>query len=860
MSKKALIGIHSGTTFEEDVWIPTTCESCNRGPDLLRVHRVNGVVVNVEGNIEGQGFEQLARNQGRLCPKPYGLIQKLYNPYRLKTPLKRTNPEKGPGVDPKWVEISWDEALTTIAEKLKRIRAEDTRKLAVGGGGVQVTRSLKGTWDTFFRAFGAVQVLTGGGSIRCDMAEHIFGNLIHGAWHCEPDLSHCSYVLVLGRNPAASGGVAENINYLDAQARGMKMVVVDPVFTHTAAKADEWLPIRPGTDSAFLLALINVIIHEIGVYDAPFLKHMTNSPYLVDSQGYFVRDKATGKVLIWDPGDGKAKAHDDATVKDFALEGTYSVNRVEAKPAFQVLKEHVKQYTPEWASSVTDISAGTIRRIAREWVDHARIGSSIKLDGVTLPYRPVATKIGRGITGAMRSYQCILANHILAALVGAIEVVGGHGGGYAEPARRERGIVPGPDGMLELSTYPFTWPPISWGSTETLVPYSKQHGRLQHLSWLNIVHAPKNLPSPVPVEAYIRWRCNPLLSIGDPGIVREALRKIPFIVSIAYVMDEVSELADIVLPDHTDLERFELSTGNNKANARKFNMIALRQPVVEPLYNTRDIADILTELANRIGMLEQYNEAVNNGLGLTDPYKLEPNRKYTWIEIVDRQCKSVTGGVHDLEWFKKNGAILKPVTAEQQYDVCLEMTTKKLRYPIPYMEHVKRTGEELARNLAGVGIDWWPTSEYVALPAYFPPILEDVSPEYDFYITVARSIQFGWGSNVDLPWMIEVAEHSPGQMDILMNAKAAAARGIKEGDEIWVESEVGKVKRKVKLCQGIRPDTLLITGQFGQWAAPIAKDTGRVTQATLTPIRHSWTDPVVGCMQGNVVKAKVYKA
>jgi anaerobic selenocysteine-containing dehydrogenase len=119
----------------EDVWIPSICESqCADAPCLLRVHRINGVAVGVEPNTEIEGYEELAKNRGRLCPKAYGVIQKLYNPNRIKGPLKRTNPEKGHGVDPKWVDVSWDEALDIIAEKLRKIRAEDPRKLAEGGG------------------------------------------------------------------------------------------------------------------------------------------------------------------------------------------------------------------------------------------------------------------------------------------------------------------------------------------------------------------------------------------------------------------------------------------------------------------------------------------------------------------------------------------------------------------------------------------------------------------------------------------------------------------------------------------------------------------------------------------------------
>lgn len=105
---------------QEDVWVPTFCSMCHSSCNTL-AHRVNGVVVKIEGN------PNCPHNQGRICGKAHANIMLLYDPYRVKVPLKRTNPQKGKGVDPKWVEISWDEALNIIAEKLKAVRAKDPR-------------------------------------------------------------------------------------------------------------------------------------------------------------------------------------------------------------------------------------------------------------------------------------------------------------------------------------------------------------------------------------------------------------------------------------------------------------------------------------------------------------------------------------------------------------------------------------------------------------------------------------------------------------------------------------------------------------------------------------------------------------
>ncbi|MFC2039713.1 molybdopterin-dependent oxidoreductase, partial [Chloroflexota bacterium] len=786
---------------------------------MIRVQVVDGVVVNIEGNAELPDFEELTPGQGRVCPKPYGLIQKLYNPYRLKNPVKRTNPEKGRGIDPGWVEISWDEALDLVAEKLKQVRASDSRKLSVDDIGPQKRLTLR-DFGAFTRAFGPTQTLMSGTSGKCDAVEHIFCNIIHGGFQCEPDLPLCNYLLWMGGNESASGGAPQNVLYSDARARGMKAVVIDPVLTITAAKAQEWIPIRPGTDTAFLLALIQVIINERGIYDIPFLKEMTNSPYLVGPDGYFVRDKETKKVLMWDTSENKAKTFDDETIKDVALEGSYTVDGVTCRPSFQVLKEHVSQFTPEWGEKVTDIPAATIRRIAQEFIENARIGQTITLDGITFPYRPVSTKTGRGVSGVPRGYSRVLAWHILVALAGALEVPGGHCGGstlYTRPYFW--GKTPGPDGMSKIDAHGFTWPPVSLDGAETLLPYSKIWGKLNHLDYLNLVQAPENFPLPALPEVYINFRSNPMLGLGEPEIIEKALKKIPFIVSINYSLSELTELADVVLPEHSDLERYELLCHYIKpAMAKKFSGIFLTQPAVRPIHNTKDLHYIVTELADRIGILGEYNKSLNEVLQLKTPFTLEPDRKSSMEEVVELQCRSATDGAHDLAWFKEHGAIIVPVPAEDQYAIHLKMKAEGLRYPIPYMEHVKKTGEELAKNLADVGVNWWPTTEYTALPEYQPSVVEELPAEYDFYVTTCRVPQFSYGSNVDIPWFNEMAQLMHMQEDIMMNEDTAMVKGICDGDEVWVESPVGKIKGRVQLIKGIRPDTILIPGQFGQWA------------------------------------------
>jgi len=89
----------------------------------ILVRRKDGLAVEIKGNPEHPN------NKGKVCGKAFAGLMSLYSPYRVKTPLKRTNPEKGIGVDPSWKQISWDEALDSVAERLRKIRADDPRKL-----------------------------------------------------------------------------------------------------------------------------------------------------------------------------------------------------------------------------------------------------------------------------------------------------------------------------------------------------------------------------------------------------------------------------------------------------------------------------------------------------------------------------------------------------------------------------------------------------------------------------------------------------------------------------------------------------------------------------------------------------------
>ena len=192
--------------------------------------------------------------------------------------------------------------------------------------------------------------------------------------------------------------------------------------------------------------------------------------------------------------------------------------------------------------------------------------------------------------------------------------------------------------------------------------------------------------------------------------------------------------------------------------------------------------------------------------------------------------------VHGIDWFREHGFMLREFS---QLDWYLYPQLKKqgLRFELPYQERIKRHGAQLAHRLHEIGIEWWDKQleEYEALPGYkrFPDIWTHYASEvgrdpaeFPFWALTARSMQYAWGANVGLPLIHEVAQNVVGHDGIIVNRTAARRLGIADGDPVVLESASGKTHGRATLREGIRPDTVLLVGQFDHWATPYAKDLG----------------------------------
>ncbi|SEG18144.1 phenylacetyl-CoA:acceptor oxidoreductase [Thauera chlorobenzoica] len=389
-----------------------------------------------------------------------------------------------------------------------------------------------------------------------------------------------------------------------------------------------------------------------------------------------------------------------------------------------------------------------------------------------------------------------------------------------------------------------------------------------HLAWMQQVQGFEHFPEPTQPEVWFFYRTNPVISFWDTPQVAKTLERFPFVVAFTYTRDETNHFADILLPDCTDLEGLQLMRIGGTKYVEQFwdqQGFALRQPAVSPQGEARDFTWITTELARRTGVLENYNKAINKGAagvplkGADYDYSLPLDQAHSVETIWDASCRAasaeLTGGTedHGLDWWREHGFRTIGFPRLQWY-LYPHLVDHGLRFEMPYQERILRVGTELGRRLHEAGIQWWDRQldEYRPLPEFhdFSHLIKDAvisnlggrEEDFPFWLLTSRSMQYAWGGNVSLQMVREVAANVAGHRGVIMNPASAAKLGIEDGDLIEVRSPLRATRGRVVLRQGIRPDTLLMIGQFDHWATPTAKDFKVTSMNSLVPMLLDLTD------------------
>uniref|UniRef100_UPI003D0EA801 molybdopterin-dependent oxidoreductase n=1 Tax=Sedimenticola sp. TaxID=1940285 RepID=UPI003D0EA801 len=609
----------------------TTCYmcACRCG---IRVHLRDGEVRYIQGNPDHP------LNKGVICAKGSSGIMKQYSPARLTRPLKRK--EGALRGDAEFEPISWDEAFDILEERLGHIRATDPKKFALFTGRDQM-QALTGL---FAKNFGTPNYAAHGGFCSVNMAAGMIYTIGGSFWEFGgPDLERSKLFIMIGTAEDHHSNPMK-IELAKFKRNGGRFISINPVRTGYSAIADEWVPIKPGTDGALLLAFTHEIIKQ-GLYDREFLLQYSNSAELVNMDpksseyGMFVRAEVPEEEGCFDPQNKlwwdrnadkpvvcRTRDTDPRLMGEFTLaDGT------PVKPAFQLLKERVEQYTPEWAADITGIPAETIRRLAHEMGIVAR-DEKIELpiawtdvwdnEHESVTGNPVSFHAMRGLAAHSNGFQTIRALSILMSILGTID----RPGGFRHKAPFPRPIPPCPKTPTvpedvkpntPLNGMPLGWPAdpddLFVDDNGEAVRLDKGFSWEHPLSVHGLMHnAITNAwrQDPYAIDTLFIFMANMAWNSSmNTDEVRRMLNdkddngeyKIPFLVVADAFQSEMTAYADLILPDTTYLERHDVMSMLDRPISEYDGPVdSVRIPVVPPTGESKPFQEVLIELGTRL--------------------------------------------------------------------------------------------------------------------------------------------------------------------------------------------------------------------------------------------------------------------
>lgn len=545
-----------------------------------------GVIYTVQdGRMTGARPDPRHPNGTAMCPKGRAAPEIAHSTQRLTTPLRRTNPKSDP--DPGWQPISWDEALDEIAGKMRAI-AEESGPEAVAFGvatpsGTMVSDATE--WiERLIRGFGSPNTVYS--AELCNWHKDSAHAFTFGSPLPPPDYAHADLALLWGFNPAKTW-LAQSAAVSAAQARGMKLAVIDPRRSTSALGAEHWLRVRPGTDAALALGLAQLLIEQ-GAYDEEFVRGWTNAPFLVRCDtGRFLRaDELTEGAapsdgfVVWNEQGERPEPYDTHRAahrpERFALTGTYRIatrtGSVTCVPSFQKYADACARWPVARVAETTWIPEAEIRALA----DAIAAAGSVAYYGWT------------GVGQSANASQTERAMATLYALTGSYDTPGGNHVVAPPPYAPAAGkLAPEQQAKaLGLDKHPLG-PPASGYINAGDLCRAVEH------------------QDPYAVRALIGFGSN--LVVAQPGSDRmaQALRTLEFQVHIDLFHNPTSRTADIVLPVNSAWEHEGLRFGF-ETNHQAAEHIQLRQRMVEPQGSSRSDTEVVFALARRLGLGELF--------------------------------------------------------------------------------------------------------------------------------------------------------------------------------------------------------------------------------------------------------------
>jgi len=850
----------------------TTCYmcACRCG---IRVTLRDGQVRYIQGNPDHP------LNRGVICAKGASGIMKQYSPARLTRPLlRRPGAARGEG---EFQAIPWEEAFRILTERLARVRAEDPKRFALFTGRDQM-QALTGL---FAKQFGTPNYAAHGGFCSVNMAAGMIYTFGGSFWEFGgPDLERAKLFVMIGTaEDHHSNPLKIAISRLKRE--GGRFVSVNPVRTGYSAVADEWVPVRPGTDGALLLAWVREVIHQ-GLYDRDFLVRYTNAAELVGvdagsaEEGLFVREATPVEPGCFDPQNKlwwdrvtnrPVMTHSPGA--DPYLLGSFKLGdgRV-VKPAFQLLKDRVERYTPEWAEGITGVPAATVRRLAQEMGVTAR-DQRIELpipwtdcwdqDHETVTGNPVAFHAMRGLAAHSNGFQTIRALAILMTLLGTIDRPGGfrHKPPFPRPIPPCAKPPKGPDDVRPgepLNGMPLGWPaaPEDLFVDEAGAPlridkaFSWEYPLAVHGLMHNVITNawrgdPYRIDTLLIFMANMAWN-----STMHTVEVRQMLAerdedgeyRIPFLVVCDAFQSEMTAFADLVLPDTTYLERHDVMSMLDRPISEFDGPVdSVRVPVLPPTGECRPFQDVLIELGSRLGLpafvnpdgsrkyrdypdfVVNYETEAGSGVGFLAGWRGQGGERFMRGEPNPRQW----------EMYAQNDCVFH-YELPRSYQYMRNWNKGYLnwarhfgltRFAEPITIHLY--SEVLQRfRLAAEGrrpgrqpperLRERVRAYFDPLPFYYEPLEAQLvdTQRYPLNAVTQRPMAMYHSWDSQNAWLRQIHGHNY----LFVHPRVGRAGGFGDGDWVWIESPHGRVRCQCRFSEAVEPGTVWTWNAVGKAA------------------------------------------
>ena len=826
----------------------TTCLGCHNGCGI-RCKIVDGVLVKIDGNPYHPNNlephlpydtdpEAAKLTPGKICAKGLSGMQVLYNPRRIKEPLKRVGP-RGAG---QWEAIPWTQAFSEIGARLSEYRDLDNdidpnapelgkkvNQVVFSGGRNQ--HGQKEFTDRFWGSiFGTVNKRHDHTSV-CETSHHVAYALATGQGmgasaksKGSTDLPNCEFALWFGTDPLAANFpfVAQSRKFIDMATRGGKFAVVDPRFNVAASKADWWLPIVPGTDAALALAIGRYII-ENGKHNTAFLHrphagaanptgelNTTDATFLVKIvDGHplaFLRADEVGitggtadDFVVW--AGGAAVKYDTVDTADL-LPGEVSVNGHTCKTSFELYRNRVMERTIEAYASICGIDAATIIAVATELTSHGR---------------RVSVEHYRGAVQHTNGTYNGLAIVALNTLLGNYDWKGGHI--FSGDHWHETGGKPGNIWSPTAVRNPVS--PSGVQITRVMSNYEDStefaaNGYPARRPWFPMAYNfnyQEIVPSiedqyPYPVKALILyWNDVAYSAPAGRAAVERVLAdesKIPLVVAIDLEMAETAVYADYILPDSTYFERWSTP---HLGSAIPFKASPIRQPVVGTfdgemnytpvLPNTKTLEDILIGLGNAMGLDMTGEDPAGNPVPITKAWDFHRQM----IENI-----GLEGGGPGLEHVLARGGRFAEAGSEYVGGHMKKVDGVRLHL---FVEPMASTRDSI------LGTYFEGTCHY-EVPADIRGNAVDVfDAAYPLRLVSYKHAWHSMSRTICVPWLVSVLPEN----FVEMNRVDAESRGIRTGDSVSVVSASlpGGAVGRAYVSETIRPGVIAIAHSFGHW-------------------------------------------